>query len=167
MVKKKGAYMRKQKINRVLLLAALMAFVTACKKAPTPNQPNQPTDTVTQWRDWTIDWDWRNTPDLNLVKQYAADPSTRMIILNLLPDGCSTTFYPYVFSQARRNMENKCFSIYPGHIIGNGTIFVSRWGGAHLPNPNAEDINGMALIDSIGFTLLGFDIARGQPPASR
>lgn len=167
MVKKKGAYMRKQKINRVLLLAALMAFATACKKAPTPNQPNQPTDTVTQWRDWTIDWDWRNTPDLNLVKQYAADPSTRMIILNLLPDARSTSFYPSIFNEALTNLENKFFSIYPGHIIGNGTIFVDRWGGAHLPDPYARDTCGMALVDSLGYTALGFDIARGRPPASK
>lgn len=160
--------MRKQKINHVLLLAALMAFATACKKEPTPNQnSNQPTDTVTQWRDWTIDWDWRNAPDKNLIKQYAADPSTRMIILNLLPDGCSTTFYPCIFNKGLRNLENKFFSIYPGHIIGKGTIFVDRWGGAHLPDPNAEDTCGMALVDSLGYTALGFDIARGRPPASK
>ena len=160
--------MRKPKINRVLLLAALMAFATACKKAPTPNQnPNQPTDTVTQWRDWTIDWDWGTSIGVDLVKQYAADPSTRMIILNLLPDGRSTSFNPSIFNEALTNLENKFFSIYPGHIIGNGTIFVSRWGGAHLPNPNARDTCGMALIDSIKFTFWGFDIARGRPPASK
>ena len=117
-------------VGIVLSFAALMAFATACKKAPTPNQPNQPTDTVTQWRDWTIDWDWRNAPDRNLIRQYAADPSTRMIILNLLPDARSTSFCPSIFNEALTNLENKFFSIYPGHIIGNGTIFVSRWGGS-------------------------------------
>ena len=49
-------------------------------------------------------------------------------------------------------------------ILSEMARFLYPDGGAHLPNPNAEDINGMALIDSIGFTSWGFDIARGRPP---
>ena len=170
---------RGKRINLVLWLAALMGMAVACHKVeplpeptpeptptdtipttPTDTVPTNPDDTITEWRDWVIDWDWHNQPDTNLIKQYIADPSTRQIILNLLPDDYSAGFSPIMFNQIRRNMKKKAF-IDP-KVIGNGTIFVGG-GGAHLPDADTvmhAPPFGMTRIDSARFCELGFSVAR-------
>ena len=175
---------RGKRINLVLWLAALMGVAVACHKVdplpeptpeptptdtipttPTDTVPTNPDDTITEWRDWVIDWDWHNQPDTNLVNQYVDDPSSRKIILNLLPDNYSAGFSPYTFNMIHRNMKKFYFS-KSSNLIGTGTIFVDS-GGAHLPDTTAHSPLGMASIDSIGFRELGFNVARWYPDKSK
>ena len=162
-VKPKGFIMKlkqKYKIGKVLSLAGLMALANACGKDPQPEpEPVVPT------KDYIIDWDWHNTPDTNLIKQYANDPTTRTIVLNLLPSTTALSFCPMFFNMAYNNLEKKFFSISPDNTIGSGTIFVDEHGGAHLLNPQETDTLGMSLYDSLRYTSKGFCIARGRPPA--
>ncbi len=162
---------QKYKIGKVLSLATLMAIANACTKDPVPNPTPTPTpvptDTIPQiipTKDWVIDWEWENAPDTNLIRQYANDPTTRTIVLNLLPSTTALSFYPIMFHMAYNNIKKKFFSISPSNTIGSGTIFVNKAGGAQLPDPEATNTCGMALVDSVGYTALGFNVKSGRPP---
>ena len=175
-------------LGKVLSLATLMAIANACHKDPVPNPTPTPTpvptdtitpiphdslvptpqDTIPQiipTKDWVIDWDWHHSPDTNLIRQCANDPTTRTIVLNLLPSTTALSFCPMFFNMAYNNLEKKFFSISPDNTIGSGTIFVDEHGGAHLLNPQETDTLGMSLYDSLRYTAKGFCIARGRPPA--
>lgn len=147
-------------LGKVLSLAGLMALANACGKDPEPTPEPEP---IVPTKDWVIDWDWENAPDTNLIKQYANDPSTRTIILNLLPSTTARSFCPIMFNIACNNLEEKFFSISPNNMKGSGTIFVNETGGAQLPNPEETNICGMAKVDSLRYTALGFNVKSGKP----
>ena len=151
---------QKYKIGKVLSLAGLMAIANACGKDPEPTPEPEP---IVPTKDWVIDWDWENAPDTNLIKQYANDPTTRTIILNLQPSVISRSFYPRTFNQACNNLEIKFFSISPNNMKGSGTIFVNEMGGAQLPDPQSTAILGMSEYDSLRYTKLGFTVFSGKP----
>ena len=146
-------------IRKVLQVAAVILpfmataiMATSCHKEP--------------YKEITVDWDWMNAPDTNIVKQYVADPLTKTITLNLLPGTASLGFVPISFNRGYDFLEQNYFALAPDKIVGSGTIFVDESGGAHLPNPQESDIYGMSLFDSLRYTSKGFSIARGRPPAN-
>ena len=151
-MKFKVPYSIKKPLVKILPFMATAIMATSCHKEP--------------YKDITIDWDWMNVPDTNIVKQYATDPLTKTITLNLLPGTTSLCFVPISFNRGYNFLEQNYFSLAPDKIVGSGTIFVDEYGGAHLPNPQEADIYGMSLFDSLRYTSKGFSIARGRPPAN-
>lgn len=169
-----------QKTNRVLLLAALMALATACKKDPTPTPqptPNQPTDTITPVDTTNIHkkivliWDWYYdgvAPNRDTVKYYANRSDFDTIIL--MPDSTSELsnratrgFNTWNFHRARDTLQ-KCINFAPNKVRGYGKIYVHKINGAQLPPDYDVETTkfGMSLEDSLWYTANGWRVERGQ-----
>lgn len=145
-MKFKVPYSIRKSLIKILPFMATAIMATSCHKEP---------------YDVVIDWTWGDLPDKELVNQYANDKNVKTIILNIRPFN-STSFSPYMFHNARNHFESDYFSGNP-KTIGKGNIYVHEFNGAHLPDPYDDDIGGMAEIDSIGWTRMGFGIERGFP----
>lgn len=146
-MKFKVPYGIKKSLVKVLPFMATAIMATSCHKEP---------------YDVVIDWDWVNPPDKELIRQYANDKNTQKIILNLRPYN-STSYTPAIFHRIYDSLYMNCFSIDPAKITGEGNIYVDEFNGAHLPDPYADDITGMAEIDSGKYKQIGFNIERGFP----
>lgn len=132
----------------MLPFVATAIMATSCHKEP---------------YDVVIDWTWGDLPDKELVNQYKNDKNVKTIILNIRPFN-ATNFSPYMFHNACDHFESDYFS--DNHkTIGKGDIYVHPFNGAHLPDPHNNDISGMAEIDSIRWTGMGYGIKRGRPPS--
>lgn len=141
-------FKQKYKIGKALSLVGLMILANACHKEP---------------YDVVIDWTWGDLPDKELVNQYENDKNVKTIILNILPSN-ATSFSPYMFHNACEHFKSDYFS--GNHkTVGKGNIYVHRFNGAQLPDPYATNTEGMAKLDSIEWTGMGYTIVRGKPPS--
>ena len=145
-MKFKVPYSIQRSMIKILPFIATAIMSASCQKEP---------------YDVVIDWTWGDLPDKELVNQYANDKNVKTIILNIRPFN-STSFSPYMFHNAYNHFERDYFSGNP-KTIGKGNIYVDEFNGAHLPDPCADDISGMAGIDSVRWTRMGFGIERGFP----
>ena len=73
-----------------------------------------------------------------------------------------THWSPLDFHSARDTLQSR-LDIAPGRVRGMGTIYVNSNVGAHLPDVTAMMISGMALEDSIWYTVNGWKVQRLHP----
>lgn len=144
----------------ILLLAALIAIVTACKKEPIPDAATSeqtpamaPTDTIEYYANR------HNIDRITLM------PDTTSWQSN---NNACTMWTPYHFHQAR-NIIQECWDYLEQHgktvNAGNAIIYVNKYNGAQLPNNhelNGYVPYGMSLEDSVWYTDKGYRVMRGD-----
>ena len=123
----------------VLFLAALMAFATACKKEPTPNQnsnPNTPNqthypDTVYVPFEWTREnqnIDPLKNPNMDTIRFYASKSQVKKIVMVLLPTDnnymTGWTWRPY---KRARDTLYKRYDICPEKVCARGEMTADRY----------------------------------------
>lgn len=153
-----------------ILLIALMAFLAACHKDPTPQpNPDHPTDPIIPTKEITIHWDWFANlgwaPPKDSIKYYTDQDSVKFVDINLIGlDGIgypvnSTGFHPGIFHIARDTLQTR-IDIDPAKVKLSGTILVNSRNGATFQNHNPDQGLGMAYYDSIWFTDHGCIVRR-------
>ncbi len=161
--------MKKAKINRVLFLAALTAFATACKKDP--NGTNNTNEPVVPTKEVIIHWDWDAdiglAPPKDSIKYYTDQSDVKTLNINLIgfdgigfPVNC-TGFYAGAFHRARDTLQTR-IDIDPSKVRLSGTILINFQNGATIPNHNVNDKPGATPYDSAWFTYYGCIVRR--PP---
>ena len=142
-------FKQKYNIGKALSLAGLMMLANACQKE----------------YDVVIDWNWEDNlgwvSPKEIIKKEINKKNVNMIFLDFGEQNL-TNWAPVDFHSARDTLQ-PCLDIAPGRIRCMGTIYVNSRNGAHLPDPLAEDISGMALEDSLWYTTNGLKVQRLHP----
>ncbi len=166
---------RAKRIWNVVTLGALMAFLAACHKDPTPEpqpNPNQPTDTITPndtitpiipTKEIVLDWNWEANlgwaPPKDSIKYYTDQDSVKFVDINIIgdqgvgfPANC-TGYHAGAFHKARDTLQTR-IDIDPAKVKLSGTILVNSTNGANLPSHDSSYYYepGMAIYDSLWFT---------------
>lgn len=142
-------FKQKYNIGKVLSLAGLMMLANACQKEY---------DVVIDWN-WGINMD--ATAQKEIIHKEINKKNVNMVFLDFGEQNL-TNWAPFEFHRARDTLQT-CLDIAPGRVRGMGTIYVNSRNGAHLPDPLAEDISGMALEDSLWYTTNGLKVQRLHP----
>lgn len=160
---------RAKRVWNIISLSALMAFLAACHKDPTPQpNPDHPTDTITPivpTKDVTIVWDWSagvgRAPPKDTVKYYTDQDSVRLVDIYLIgengigyPINC-TGSYANVLHRARDSLQTR-IDIDSTKVKLSGTLIV----GEILPNHNSGQEPGIAWYDSVWFVKQGCVVRR-------
>ena len=143
---------QKYNIGKVLSLAGLMMLANACQKE----------------HDVVIDWNWQDNlgyaPPKEMIRDEINKKNVNTVFINLTSPN-SSGHTPGGFHRARDTLQTR-LDIAPGRIRGMGTIYVNSRNGAQLPDPFAEDISGMGLVDSVWYTANGWKVQRLPAPHS-
>ena len=165
LIQQKFPYNIRKSLTRILPFGLLMML--ACHKDPTPiptpePEPEIPIDTTIAKDTIVVDWNWKNVtnwlPNKDTIKKYSDMDNVRWVFLNLV-DTNTSGFTPMLFRRARDSLQ-PCLDINKQKVRGSGTIYVNSYHGAHLPNPNASNVSGMSLADSIWYTSQGWHVKR-------
>ncbi len=164
-----------------ILLIALMAFLAACHKDPTPEpqpNPNQPTDTITPndtitpgdtippivpTREIVIPWSWAAgegiAPPKDTIKFYTDDPTVKYVFIHLIPiQNIGSTWRPIDYHLARDTLQTR-LDIDTSKVRGRGVVKVGR-DGAHIHPDTLSPKHGMWEPDSVWFDSHGWQIQR-------
>lgn len=164
---------RAKRVWNIISLGALMAFLAACHKDPTPApqpNPDQPTDTITPNDTITpvvhhypdtvyVPFELKPAiieanPNMDTIKFYADKPDVKKIIMDLKPmESLYTSGWTWrAYHKARDTLQVR-IDIAPDKVIGRGTIIVDRV----IPD-GIHNTYGLPRSDSIAFSQMGFDI---------
>ncbi len=150
---------RAKRLWNLLSLGAIMAFLAACHKDPTPNPqptPDQPTDTITPiipTKEIIIHWDWDAgigwAPPKDSIKYYANQDSVKTIFIHPIGrDGIGfpvnyTGVYAGSLHRARDTLQTR-IDIDSTKVALAGAISVSN---TNLPNHDPGQEPGIAWYD--------------------
>ena len=152
-------------VGIVLSFAALMAFATACKKEPTPNQNSNPnTPNQTHYPDTVyVPWDWNPSPiilpNMDTINFYAKIPEVKKIIMVLEPMSDERKRDLARASPQRFNRVTDSLIVRDnaarGKGEGRGDIYTSNF----LPN---NIIGGAGMHDSTRYKLeiMGYHVKK-------
>ena len=149
-MKLKIPYSIRKSLIKILPFVATAIMSTACHK--------EPYDVVIDWN-WGINMD--ATAQKEIIHKEINKKNVNMVFLDFGEQNL-TNWAPVEFHRARDTLQT-CLDIAPGRVRGMGTIYVNSRNGAHLPDPFAEDISGMALEDSIWHNANGWKVQRLHP----
>lgn len=161
---------RAKRVWNIISLGALMAFLAACHKDPTPApqpNPDQPTDTITPNDTITpvvhhypdtvyvpFELKLSALPNTDTISFYADKSDVKKIIMDLTPmDSLYTSGWTWRAYDKIVDSLNKRHEIAPDKVTGRGTIIVARV----IPD-GIHDTYGLPRSDSIALRELGFDI---------